>query len=371
MSFRLVSNPTRQSWNAFVVSQAGAGICQSYEWGQIKRAQGWEPHYIAVADDTSWVGATLVLSKNLPGGAGALLYSPNGPLSNADWNRVLPVMLEGVSKIAQKIRAVFWRIEPRLPVRDEKTDSVLAQIGFVSVPQEWSYWNRPKYDMHLELPTKEDELLKGYGKKDRYNIRTALKKVRISANTDDKSLESFYQLLTGTAKKKRILIQDLAYFRRCRDILAEAGMMQIFVAECGGQPVAAGISTRFGQTAMLFHMSNNYSVPNAGAAVQWEMVRWAIAQGCRLYDFAGSATNFPPKETDKGYGVYQFKRSFGAEIVAWYGYADYIYRPVLYGVFRTIERSLPYGERLFLDWPKGLLFRLRHRKSIAKDHDAS
>src|SRR6185295_7490781 len=99
MSLRLVSNLDRHSWNDFVVSQAGAGICQSYEWGQLKRAQGWEPHYIAVADGTAWVGATLVLSKSLPGGAGALLYSPCGPLSNDDWNRVLPAMLEGVSTV--------------------------------------------------------------------------------------------------------------------------------------------------------------------------------------------------------------------------------------------------------------------------------
>ena len=366
MKLQVVPNPERQAWNAFVACQAGASLYQSYEWGQIKQAQGWKPHYLAVADGTFWVGAALVLSKRLPG-LGTILYSPAGPLSNADWNEALPKLLGAVRMVARQVNALFWRIEPRVPAHDEKMGCLLAQAGFVSIPQEWSYWNRPKYDLHLCLSPGEDELFKGLGKKDRYGIRTSRKKLRIHANTTDDSLQAFYRLLKHTGRKKGILIQSLDHYRRCRDVLAESKMIQIFLAQDGDQTVAAGVSTRFGRTATLFHMSNDYSVPNAGAAVQWEMIRWAISEGCRLYDFAGTGTNFPPRKTDKGYGVYQFKRSFGAEIVAWYGYADYVFRPALYGLFRAVERSLPYGERVLLDWPKGLLYRLRTRKRFSKE----
>jgi hypothetical protein len=104
------------------------------------------------------------------------------------------------------------------------------------------------------------------------------------------------------------------------------------------------------------------------------MIRWAIAHGCTLYDFGGTGTGDPPKESDKGYGVYQFKRSFGAEIVRWYGYADRPFRPARYAGFRLMERLLPYGERAFLEWPRALYGRRRRGASdgpAEKDQDSS
>ena len=93
--------------------------------------------------------------------------------------------------------------------------------------------------------------------------------------------------------------------------------------------------------------------------MQWEMIRWAIAEGCDMYDLGGTATSYPPRESDGGHGVYLFKRSLGAEIVRWYGYADQVFRPHLYRCFRTIERSLPVSERLLTYRPRGIIGRLR------------
>jgi len=201
----------------------------------------------------------------------------------------------------------------------------------------------------------------------RGKIRYAPKReVVVNMGHGDRDIEFFYRLLTNTASKKRIPVRDMDYFTSLYWTLEKAGMGRVFIARKGDEPVAAGISSRIGKVGSLLYLSNDYSVKYAGWAVQWEMVRWAIAEGCELYDFAGTATSFPPKESDKGYGVYQFKRSFGAESMAWYGYADYVFRPALYRLFRTVERSLPYGERLFLDWPKGLLFQLRSRKSASR-----
>ena len=244
---------------------------------------------------------------------------------------------------------------PRILSDDSSAAHSLEKAGFQHVSQEWSYWNRPKYDMHLSLKEGEAGLFKALGEKGRWNVRSATKKVVIRQGLLDEQVEDFYNLLKHTTRKKRIMMRDLDYYRRCRDILGSAGMLQIFVAQVGHRPVAAGISARYGNTGMLFHTSNDYSVPKVGWAMQWEMIRWAISQGCRTYDFAGTATTYPPKETDKGYGVYRFKRSFGAEIIAWYGYTDYVFRPALYQTFRAVERTLPFGERLALGWCQGMI----------------
>ncbi len=374
MSLALVQNPERENWNAFVSAQQGSSLYQSYEWGQIRKVQGWEPYYVAVADEAGWVGAALVLVKRLPGGVGSLLYSPVGPLmaqsAGTPMENVLPVLVSAVREIARRVGGVFWRIEPRVRADDSEGGDWIEHAGFRRIPQEWSYWNRPKYDMHLDISGGEAAVLSRISSRTRNKIRHSKKRgLAIEVGHDDRDVETLYRLMMNTGAKKRIPVRGLGHFHTLFWTLEKSGMGRLFIARKDGEPVAAGMSSRFGPVGLLLYLSSDYSMKYAGWAVQWEMIRWAIGLGCATYDFAGTGTSYPPKETDKGYGVYQFKRSLGAEIVSWYGYADYVFSPVRYQTFRAVERSLPYGERLFLDWPKGLLYRLRARKKTAEEAD--
>lgn len=375
MSLTVVHNPTREAWNEFVASQPGANLYQSYEWGDIRRMQGWTPRYVALTDGRAWVVASLILVKRLPGGLGALLYSPRGPITSPCAPCALPALVEVVRSIAEEVCGIFWRVEPPIVAQDEAAGVRLGQAGFRRVHQEWSYWNRPKYEMRLDLNDGEAAVFSRLGTKIRTKVRHALKRgVAIEEGCGEQDVEHFYRLMRDTSMKKRIPVRGLDYFRSLYHTLVKADMGRLFIARKDRVPVAAGLTSKFGKTASLLYLSNDYSMQRAGWAVQWEMIRWAIAQGCTLYDFGGTGTNYPPKETDKGYGVYQFKKSFGAEIVAWYGYADYVFRPVRYGWFRAIERSLPYGERFFLDWPNRLSYRWRagnaQGRGQAASHDA-
>jgi FemAB family len=74
----------------------------------------------------------------------------------------------------------------------------------------------------------------------------------------------------------------------------------------------------------------------------WSFIQWAKAEGCESIDFGGSATHFPPRETDAGYGVYRFKSGFGSELRYWMPYHDLVLRPRLYQLLRGAEaRILP------------------------------
>lgn len=370
MNVQVVTNPTREAWNRFVASQPGASVYQSYEWGDIRRTQGWMPHYAAITEGDTWVAASLVLAKRLPGGLGSVLYSPRGPITTPDGGGALPALVAVVREIAEPIGGIFWRIEPPVRAHDGVAARGFACAGFRRLSQEWSYWNRPKYDMHLSVSDGEAAVFSRISSRTRGKIRYAPKQgVIVETGYGDRDVESFYRLMTNTARKKRIPVRGLDYFSTLYWTLEKAGMGRLFLARRGDQPVAAGLSSRFGRLASLLYLSNDYSVKYAGWAVQWEMLRWAISEGCAVYDFAGTGTSYPPRKADKGYGVYQFKKSFGAEIIAWYGYADYVFRPVRYGWFRAIEQSLPYGERVFLDWPKSLLY--RWQASIARGDDAA
>jgi peptidoglycan pentaglycine glycine transferase (the first glycine) len=363
MKVHRVSNPTRDDWNRFVTAQPGATICQAYEWGEIRRAHGWEPHYVALERGGEWIAAALILTKRLPAGLGTILYSPRGPMVT-EQEGAAPALAEAVGLVARTCGGLFWRVEPPVQGEDSFLTSELAKAGFIRVAQEWSYWNRPKYEMQLNVAAGEAAVFAKLGSKIRTKIRHASKRgVVIDEGCGEQDIESFYRLLKNTGTKKRIPVRGLDYFHTLYRTLIKSGMARLFLARKDSIPVAGGLSVRYGSMATLLYLSNDYSMQRAGWAVQWEMLRWAIAQGCSTYDFGGTGTSYPPQETDKGYGVYQFKHSFGAQIVQWYGYADYVFRPVSYRAFRLIEQQLPYGERMFLEWPNRLLHRWRRNAS--------
>jgi peptidoglycan pentaglycine glycine transferase (the first glycine) len=362
-TLQLIADPDQEAWNRFVGNQPQGTLFQSYEWGQLRGKGGWRPHYVAVAEGQDWKAATLVLEKRLPG-IGPVLYSPRGPVIDAGRWDMQAQLVEAVQGLAQRVGAAFWRIDPAIQLSDAEPTAVdtLRGVGFHWLPDKWSYWNKPKYEMRLALQDGgEERVFSGLSSKTRTKIRHAPKRGVAIERGSDRDIESFYRLLMNTGTKKRIPIRSLLYFQTLYGLLDKTGMGALFIARFEGQPIAAGLSARFGDIATLLYLSNDYSTQRAGWALQWEMVRWAIAQGCSTYDFGGTGTGYPPHENDKGYGVYQFKRSFGASIIAWAGYADCVFRPVSYRVFRLLERSLPLGERLLLDWPKRLLYRIRPR----------
>ena len=365
MKVHRVPNPSRGDWNEFVTAQPGATICQAYEWGELRRTHGWEPHYVALERGGEWIAAALVLAKRLPAGLGTILYSPRGPMVTQREDAI-PALVEAVELLARGCGGIFWRVEP--PVQNEVSSLIgqLTQAGFSPVAQEWSYWNRPKYEMQLDIAEGEAAVFAKLGSKIRTKIRHASKRgVVIDEGCGEHDIESFYRLLKNTGTKKRIPVRGLNYFHTLYRTLIKSGMARLFLARKDSIPVAGGLTVRYGATATLLYLSNDYSMQRAGWAVQWEMLRWAMAQGCTTYDFGGTGTGYPPQETDKGYGVYQFKHSFGAEIVRWYGYADHVFRPASYRGFRFVEHQLPYGERLFIEWPKQLLHRWRRKGSAA------
>lgn len=363
MNMHRVINPDRDDWNRFVAAQSGATIYQSYEWGEIRRAHGWEPAYLALESGGEWRAAAVILKRRLPSGLGTILYSPRGPIVQT-WEGVLPALVESVRQLARECKGLFWRVEPPLLADDSQSAHHVSQAGFTQLAQEWSYWNRPKYEMQLSIAEGEAAVFARLGSKIRTKIRHASKRgVLIEEGCGEHDLESFYRLLKNTGLKKRIPVRSLEYFHTLYRTLVKSGMGRLFLARKDAVPVAAGLSVRFGHMATLLYLSNDYSMQRAGWAVQWEMLRWAMAQGCTTYDFGGTGTSYPPQETDKGYGVYQFKQSFGAHIARWYGYADYVFRPASYAGFRLIERNLPYGERVCIEWPKKLLYRWRPKQA--------
>jgi hypothetical protein len=121
----------------------------------------------------------------------------------------------------------------------------------------------------------------------------------------------------------------------------ERGLAQPLLAEFEGRPIAAVILVRFADRVIYMYGASRDEarerMPNH--LLQWEAIRWARAQGAKVYDFWGAPDVFD--ESDRLWGVWRFKAGFNGEVVRFIGAWDYTSRPLLYRLYtQAIPRYL-------------------------------
>jgi lipid II:glycine glycyltransferase (peptidoglycan interpeptide bridge formation enzyme) len=208
----------------------------------------------------------------------------------------------------------------------------LHTAGWRPSPEQIQFRNT----LTLDLRQADETLLGAMRQKTRYNIRLAARhgvKVRLGGLED---LALLYRMYAETSVRDDFVIRSEVYYQDAWGTFLRAGLAQPFVAEVDGEPVAALIAYRFGETCWyLYGMSREAhrdAMPNH--LLQWEAIRWARAQGCTVYDFWGAPDRLEPD--DPMWGVYRFKEGFGAELVRTLGAWDYAARPALYAAYTRL-----------------------------------
>ena len=355
----LETNPTthdvlaRSNWDRFVSECPDGHFMQSYSWGELQRNYGWTPHYITIGDAEHPRALALLLSRRLPLTNFKVFYCPRGPVLSHSGDNIIS---EATSRIREFIRhnhGIFVRFDPYV-TDSEAIDRNYLEAGKLKADREWSYWNAPKFVLWLNLDRDEAALLKGTTSSCQRDLKAGYKKdVEYTRGSLD-DIEEFHRLMVNMSASKGIAVRELAYFRDLYSTLNRSCQLELFLARHRGKPIASGMSVMFGKRAWLLYAAADREFSKLGASrnLQWEMIKWAHAAGCTRYDFRGTATGDPPSEADPGYGVYQFKKSFGPEFTRLAGYFDLVGSPIPYKALRLAEdRMLPaaYRAKVWLD----------------------
>lgn len=344
----------RDEWDALISSFSIDSSRQSYDWGELKASHGWIPRRIAVLNGARCLAAISVLEKRLPVVGGSLLYASGGPLiADIDRGDVWQALLAGVGNVAAQTGAVLLRVDPKVPHEDQAFRRALLTRGFRHLPDDWTEWNNPRVIMALDVRPSEQELKKGLHKRvGQYLGRLARGGGRVTPEASREGMARFHRLLTGLGERKRIPVRGLEYFEELRRRYVSTGQGCLLVATGGGADLGGLLVVRFGKWAYLLYAcvdtdSEAARTLHPGPALYWEMIRWARANGCETLELGGSGTNYPPRESDPGFGVYRFKQAFNASLVYLTGYYDYVFRPASYRAFRLVEGMLlPLASRL-------------------------
>ena len=316
------------------------------------------------------MGAALVLYRQLPKVKRYLAYLPEGPV--IDWSADdLDEWLTPMAGHLKRQGAFGVRMGPPVVTRRWSAQQVKDGVADESVrrlddlaPTERSAegarvvaqlhelgWRpqaveggfaagQPQYNFQVPLRgLDEDAVLKGMNQQWRRNIRKADKAgVEVttgSASAED--LKSFHDLYVHTAERDHFTPRPLSYFQVMLDALSaeDPDRIRLWFAHHEGDLVASTISIRVGTHAWYSYgaSSTEKREVQGSNAVQWAMMRDALAAGAEVYDLRGITDTLDPD--DPHVGLIRFKAGTGGEAVEHAGEWDLPLNRPLYKAFDT------------------------------------
>ncbi len=321
MAWRLEEVDDASRWDAFVRGRPDYSLTHSFAWGELKGAFGWRPRRLIVHDGDGPRAGAQVLARPVPLVGGELWYCPRGFLADYGDAAALAELTAALRDKARAAGAVTLKLEPM--AREGANLSALEALGYRAAGR----GVQPGRTIYLDLSKSEEELLAGMERRTRYNVKLARRRgvtTRASGTAED--LRLFYGLLEATTARQRFLVHSLAYYEKVLALFASASA--VVVAEHEGEPLAAAFVLGFGRYAYYAHAASSAKRRELKAtnALVWAAARWAKAAGYELFDFWGIPRAASP--ANPLWGVYNFKKGFGGEVVTFAPPYELAFRPV-------------------------------------------
>ncbi|MGW5359326.1 lipid II:glycine glycyltransferase FemX [Actinopolymorpha pittospori] len=359
---------------AFLDSRESASFLQTPAWGEVKRE--WRAESVGWVDDSDSgekiIGAGLVLYRRLPKMRRSLAYLPEGPVidwTDPDLRRWLAPLTEHVSaQGAFGIRMgppVVTRRWSGATVKAALSEGGARTLGAIPADQtdhaaigvteqlKAMGWRppadgdggfaagQPRYVFQLPLEDRDEQaVLAGMNQLWRRNIKKAAKAGVVVSHGSADDLPAFHELYLETARRDHFTPRSLSYFSTMfRALNAEnPDRVRLYLAHHEGELAAATIGVRVGTHAWYSYGASSTAKRDVrpSNALQWEMIRDALAAGARLYDLRGITDTLD--ESDSHFGLLQFKLGTGGEAAEYVGEWDLPISRLLYSAFDLYMR---------------------------------
>lgn len=350
----------------FVRRQRSASFLQTPAWARVKRE--WRGESLGWWRGEELVGAGLVLHRPVPRlKRRSLAYLPEGPV--IDWDSDdLGAWLDPLAAYLKSRGAFAIRLGPPVVTRrwsaaqikeaiaDEAVTSltqvpplVHEQVGAKVVSQlrelGWREQGsggggfaagQPRFNFQIPLAGRsEDDVLAGMNQLWRRNVKKAAKAgVEVTVGGADE-IAAFHALYAHTAERDHFTPRPLSYFTTMLEALGseEEDRIRLYLAHHEGDLVAATIWIRVGTHAWYSYgaSSTEKREVRGSNAIQWRMIRDAIAAGAEVYDLRGITDTLAAG--DPHVGLIQFKVGTGGEAVEYAGEWDLPLNRPLYKAF--------------------------------------
>lgn len=170
-----------------------------------------------------------------------------------------------------------------------------------------------EYEKHLDflidLDRDEEEIRSGISKSRRKGINRAERDgIFVKRIESDKELALCYDLVLETYSRFKIPMADFSLFEAAYEILSVTENADFFIAYKDEEAVGTRITLNYKDMVYDWYAGSKPDVNYVDEALVWHILK-ENAGKYRVFDFGGAG------HPDKPYGVREFKRRFGGEMV--------------------------------------------------------
>ncbi len=355
---------------AWIRGQDSVSFLQTPAWATVKR--DWDAESLGWFEDDRLVAAALVLYRQVPKVKRYLAYLPEGPALDwsspriVDYLRELRDYLKGKRGFAIRMGppVVLHRwgtITVKDAIADEAVDSLtqvppdvvedvgtrvhdtLTRLGFrhrdarggFTEGQPQFLFQLPLTETDQDRPLTEADLLAGMNQLWRRNIKKSAKAGVEVLQGSPADLPEFHRVYVETAGRDGFTPRPPAYFENMFAALSaeDPDRIRLYLARHEGDLVAATLWVRVGRHAWYAYGASTSAKRDVqgSTAIQWQMMRDALAAGASVYDMRGITDAV--STDDPHLGLLRFKVGTGGEAVELVGEWDLPLNKALYAAF--------------------------------------
>jgi len=246
----------------------------------------------------------------------------------------------------------------------------------------------PRWLSVLNLENKtSDEILKNMRATTRWSVKNSMKNCLRIIECQENDLEEYKNLMEHTANRRKFIDRPLSYYKTLYNVLSKDNLIKVLLVEINFKQlldnyeksyielnkkietikkeghkkellsekeslekkikdlkeyvkkygdkkiIAGGLYMLYGrQVVYLLGASyKEFMKYNAQYLLQWEMINYAIDNNYQTFNFYGIDGDF--SEESKNYGLFDFKRGFGSEVVELIGEFDLVINKTYYKLY--------------------------------------
>ncbi len=285
-----------------------------------------------MGDPSAVKASVLILERNL--GLGQRLhYIPRGPYVDWQDEPLVNDTLRFIKEFARQRSVIMVRLEPDIP-EPGFNYAVMARLGF----RRSADHIQPRDTVRFPIRFGDEELLAGFHKKHRYNIKLAGRRglhVRTSVSPED--VTRFYNLLKKTELRHGgvLHIHPEEYYQVITRELAKDKMAVLYLVEKGTKTVSASLVTGYGDEAIYMYGASDYEFRRdmPSHLREWQSIRDARDAGREYFDLWGATMH-----NDPGGGIRRYKLGYHDEIETLAGCFDWSPSPFRYRLFTLLNK---------------------------------
>lgn len=230
-----------------------------------------------------------------------------------------------IERIGKEKNSIFIKLEPNV-IKSDKLLKNLKSWGLIegkTLFTPTSFW--------IDLTKSEEELLKSFSSKTRYNIRLAQKHgVKVELNNSDEVFDKYLELTDETNKRQGFYSHTHRYHRLMWKHL-KGRIANILTAKYKDEIISTWVL--FNNDKFLYYpygaSTDKYKEVMANNLMMWEAIRFGKKKGLKTFDLWGR---------EEGKGFTKFKEGYNPEVVEFIGSWDLIINKPLYYLYRFAEK---------------------------------